>query len=269
MNFDNIVKLVKDAGIAKVKNFLNNDEVARVRIAISNFLEKKTHPKTHYPVRTSSLFIKLLKLDFNKFFSSKVLLKISKQRKMKEIADLIFEDQSQLTMIDAYKSPVSDTEVLSWHIDKAHDGVKVPILPFHHPDSCSIKFFIYLTNVGHNNGCTSYIPGSHKITYALRKGLYERKIRYSPHWKLCDLINFLNHSNNISYFKKYFEGTNVLDQFMEDVKKENLNNYDFNMSPGDAIIFDEGGVHRGSKTLINERIVLRYLFLRKKFFKNI
>ena len=56
---------------------------------------------------------------------------------------------------------------------------------------------------------------------------------------------------------------------MEHVKEENLNNYDFNMSPGDAIIFDEGGVHKGSKTLINERVVLRYLFLRKKFVKNI
>lgn len=265
MNFDDIAKLVRNIGIAKVKNFLSEDEVAKVKTAISNFLEKKTNPITHYPVTISSLAIKLLKLDFNKFFSSKILLKISKKKQMQKIADLIFNERSQLTMIDAYKSPVSNTEVLPWHIDRAHDGVKVPNLPFHHPDSCSIKFFIYLTNVGHNNGCTSYIPGSHKITYALRKGLYEKKIRYQPHWKLGDLINFINHNDNISYFKKYFNGTQALDQFMEHVKEENLNNYDFNMSPGDAIIFDEGGVHKGSKTLTNERVVLRYLFLRKKF----
>ena len=265
MNFDNIAKLVRDTGIAKVHNFLNEDEVARIKIAISNFLEKKTNPITHYSVKKSSLLIKLLKFDLEKFLSSIILLKISKQKKMKEIADLIFEEQSELTMIDAYKSPVSHAEVLPWHIDKAYDGAKVPYLPFHHPDSCSIKFFIYLTNVGHNNGCTSYIPGSHKITYALRKGLQEKKIKYSPHWKLHDLKNFINHIDNISYFKKYFNGTRILDQFMEDVKEENLNNYDFNMSPGDAIIFDEGGVHKGSKTLINERVVLRYLFFRKKF----
>ena len=32
------------------------------------------------------------------------------------------------------------------------------------------------------------------------------------------------------------------------------------MSAGDAIIFDEGGIHKGSKTSKNERIVLRYMF---------
>ena len=32
------------------------------------------------------------------------------------------------------------------------------------------------------------------------------------------------------------------------------------MNPGDAIIFDENGIHKGSKILENERIVLRFLF---------
>ena len=32
------------------------------------------------------------------------------------------------------------------------------------------------------------------------------------------------------------------------------------MSAGDAIIFDEGGVHKGSRTLRSERMVLRYLY---------
>jgi hypothetical protein len=36
------------------------------------------------------------------------------------------------------------------------------------------------------------------------------------------------------------------------------------MSAGDAIIFDEGGVHKGSKTLYSERMVLRYLYSIKK-----
>ena len=168
-------------------------------------------------------------------------------------------------MIDAYKSPISDKEVLPWHIDKAYEGAQIQSMPFHHPDSCCIKFFIYLTEVGPNNGCTSYIPGSHKITYALRKGIYEKKISYSPHWKLDDLIKFIEHHNNISYFKNYFQGSKILDQFLDNAKKDYRDKYDFRMSPGDAIIFDEGGVHKGSKTLINERIVLRYLFFRKKF----
>ena len=32
------------------------------------------------------------------------------------------------------------------------------------------------------------------------------------------------------------------------------------MSAGDAIIFNEGGVHKGSKTSKSERIVLRFMF---------
>ena len=265
MNSNHIAEIVKNTGIAQVKNFLSKEEIEKVKIAIDPFLRKKTDPQTHFPVKISSRIIKLLKLDLNKFFSTNILLKISQKKKMKKIADLIFKEESQLTMIDAYKSTISDKEVLPWHIDKAYDGVLVPNLPFHHPDSCCIKFFIYLTEVGPNNGCTSYIPGSHKITYALRKGLYEKKIRYSPHWKLNDLIKFVKSHKNLSYFKKYFYGTKILDQFLEDVKKRNTDNYDFRMLPGDAIIFDEGGIHRGSKTLINERIVLRYLFFRKKF----
>ena len=32
------------------------------------------------------------------------------------------------------------------------------------------------------------------------------------------------------------------------------------MNAGDAIIFNEGGVHRGSKTLYNKRMILRYMY---------
>ena len=96
-------------------------------------------------------------MDFNKFFSSNVLLKISKQKKMKNIADLIFKEESQLTMIDAYKSTISDKEVLPWHIDKAYDGAPVPNLPFHHPDSCCIKFFIYFIGLNISSFNSEYV----------------------------------------------------------------------------------------------------------------
>lgn len=35
------------------------------------------------------------------------------------------------------------------------------------------------------------------------------------------------------------------------------------MSAGDAIIFNEGGVHKGSKTSESERLVLRVMFNEK------
>jgi hypothetical protein len=39
--------------------------------------------------------------------------------------------------------------------------------------------------------------------------------------------------------------------------------FDFNATPGDLLIFDEGGLHRGTKPSSNERVVLRYLYSKK------
>ena len=51
-------------------------------------------------------------------------------------------------------------------------------------------------------------------------------------------------------------------EFIESGKDSN--EFDYKMSAGDAVIFDEGGVHKGSKTLYSERMVLRYLYSIKK-----
>ena len=119
-----------------------------------------------------------------------------------------------------------------------------------------------MTKVGSNNGCTSYIPGTNQITYALRKGIKEKKIKYSPHWLLKDLRNFVTKKENLEYFSNYFMDLNVINKFLEDTDfidtNVDCNKYDFEMSPGDIIIFDEGGVHKGSRILHNDRQVLRY-----------
>ena len=97
---------------------------------------------------------------------------------MKQFADLAFGKESYLNMIDSYYSPISNKEVLPWHVDQAYSGkIKIDEDEIVHPDQYSIKFFIYLSKVGSDNGCTSYIPGTNKITYALRKGIKERKIK--------------------------------------------------------------------------------------------
>ena len=56
------------------------------------------------------------------------------------------------------------------------------------------------------------------------------------------------------------EGMNIKTntEFVE--KGTDTTKFDYNMKAGDAIIFDENGMHKGSKTLGNERMVLRYFF---------
>ena len=44
---------------------------------------------------------------------------------------------------------------------------------------------------------------------------------------------------------------------------KNTSLFDFNASPGDLFIFDESGLHKGSKPSSNERIVLRYTYSTK------
>ena len=114
----------------------------------------------------------------------------------------------------------------------------------------------------------NYIPGSHQIGYAIRKGIYEGSIEYKPYWHLKDFRKILLYSKNINYFKNYFSNNNIIDKFIKDTRfiteNEDTFKYDYTASAGDMILFDEGGDHRGSKTLKNERMVLRFLYSIKK-----
>ena len=42
MNSNHIAEIVKNTGIAQVKNFLSKEEIEKVKIAIDPFLRKKT-----------------------------------------------------------------------------------------------------------------------------------------------------------------------------------------------------------------------------------
>ena len=74
------------------------------------------------------------------------------------------------------------------------------------------------------------------------------------------MLSVLDRAGSLSY-------KNLIVDFFKKIKfidkKRDSSIYDYSMSAGDAIIFDEGGVHKGSKTSINERLVLRYMFRTK------
>ena len=253
----------KKNGIIKIKNFLNQSEVEKVIRGVRPFLGSKGEKTTYFSNSFKKNLFKLFKFQFSKFLISNYLIKLSKEKEMNQFADLAFGQKSYLSMIDSYYSPISDKEVLPWHVDQSYSGKnQINDSEIVHHNQFSIKFFIYLTKVGSNNGCTSYIPETNKITYALRKGIKEKKIKYSPHWLLKDLRNFVMQKDNLQYFNNYFNDSNIIKKFLEQTDFINTNpeynKFDFEMSPGDIIIFDEGGVHKGSKILYNHRQVLRY-----------
>ena len=115
----------------------------------------------------------------------------------------------------------------------------------------------------------SYIPGSHRIGYAIRKSIYEKKISYQPYWNLVDFRKIL--FKNKQYFIEYLKDESILEDFFnktEPLLKDDINknnNFSYEAKAGSAIIFDEGGVHQGSKPQFNDRMVVRYLYSKKKF----
>ena len=232
VNSSEIENLYQEGFVLK-KNILDLNQIKKIKDIITSNNEGKGVKDSHYSVTIQSFIIKLIKFNYSKI------------------------------MVDGYYNKVQQNEILKWHSDQAYDGVK-KIDKIFHPDYFHLKFFFYLSEVGPNNGCTSYIPGSHKITHAVRSCLYEGKIDYEPFWEITDLVNVINKKNNYIHIVNKLgsekELINFLDKANLVLNKEN-SYFDFKASPGDLLIFNEGGIHRGSKPSLNERVVLRYLYL--------
>ena len=275
MNLD-INSDLKENGIAYLKNLLNKEEIEYIkkRVIFYDSKLRLTNTKVSsyrnfigFSKNQKSQLKKLLKLKFSLFLDSHFLLKMYKRKKLNKISDNYFSKKSFLNSVTGFYTPKSNEDVLPWHNDQAYGkNGKSKDHKFYNPDHIGLKCMIYLTDVDGGNGCTSYIPKSHKITYALRKGMYEKKILYTPYWSLKELASTVTLDRNLDYFKNYFKNTILLQNFLNDVKfieNNNTKQYDFSLKAGDAIIFDEGGVHKGSKTEFTERAVVRYTFSTK------
>jgi hypothetical protein len=265
---DNIIQQLKDEGVIKIPNFFNSEELDFTRKIINKYKAPKGDPMSYFSTNNKHLFYKILKFKFKKFLEDKKILSIAKEKKIGVLASQFFGEASYLKFIDGYYSPISNKDVLPWHTDQSYEGDEKNQTGYVNPDHGHLKFFIYLTKVSSNNGCMSYIPKSHKIGYAIRKGVYEGQLKYQPYFTIKDFRNFILLKENASYVKNHINNLDLYDNFLDDTHfaKEDgdTTKFDYEMSPGDAIVFDEGGVHKGSKSLINDRMVLRYLYSIKK-----
>lgn len=254
---------IKEKGIIKIENFLNPKELEDIKKIVAFYSAPKNDPKSYFPVNIRTLILKILKLDFSRFFHSLVLWNLKNKKKLDDFAKLFFNNQIKLNFIDAYYSKKSKNAILPWHTDQAYHGEK-NILNFNHPEKFFLKIFIYLTDVSANNGCMSYVPGSHKFGYAIRKAIYEKKIPYQPYWDINDFKKILK--DNLNFFQNSFD-PEVINKFLKDTdglenddNNTNKNLFCYSAKAGSAVIFDEGGIHQGSKPQHNDRMVLRYLY---------
>jgi ectoine hydroxylase-related dioxygenase (phytanoyl-CoA dioxygenase family) len=190
---------------------------------------------------------------------------LAKKLNLKETAEQILDSKVKLIRIDHFWSPQSNNPVIEWHVDNAYSGRK-DIKVFNKPDKQAIKFFFYLTNVSSDNGCLAYIPFSHKIAYALKKGIYERYIEYQPYWSLFDFRKIILKKENYNYIKKLVDEKIIIDflNTSELILSKKIDEclFDHKINKGGALIFDEAGAHKGSRTISNDRMVLRFFYQR-------
>lgn len=261
---------LKDKGFAIKRNVLNFKTISKIRFILEKNPEGKGVKENIYSIKFTSFLLNFLKLKIGKIIDSLYLIKLKNKLGLDTVSSIYFNDSVNLNQIDGYHNKKKIEDILPWHTDQAYGGKK-NVKKINSPDYLYLKFFFYLTKVGPLNGCTSYIPGSHKITYVIRSLLFEKEINYQPFWSLSDLINLIEKKENFHKIESKLKSKLYLESFLSIAKKclqkNNISEFDFSASPGDLLVFDEGGVHRGSSPSKNDRTVLRYLYKRKKINK--
>ena len=264
LNKNKIIQEIQENGITECLEFFNKDKFEAIeKILINNRCAKGTKQSFFYRAKGKFLLKKLFNFQLANFLDCLKLINLSKQLKLKELSSEIRGKQTKLFSIDSYFSEVSSNKVVDWHVDQGYSGNLKP-KQFLNPDHCAIKYFIYLTDVSSNNGCLGYIPGSHKILYFLKLGILNNKIKYKPYWKLNDLRNIVQDDYYRNYLEKKIK-KELIDSFLEQSSfiinsPHDTQEYDFALKKNSALIFDEGGVHRGAETLKTSRLIVRFIY---------
>lgn len=266
---DNIIHKVSEHGYVKIPNFLNKNEVqACIHMAKDKIKGSPLgSPDQYIAVTLKSLFIKLAKLDFKKFIQGISFLNIIRKRpELKKIINGVFKVENKLSFVDGYNLQVG--KGIDWHADKLNDDYLY---------NNRLLIFIYLTNVTPEDGCMGYIRKSHKITYQIKKGIIEKKIDIKnnietnipldgANFSLKFLKKIVTNEKNYKYLKDNLEDKQNLDNFINKIEsimsgESSKDSFD-EMKPGDAIIFDQRGIHGGTKSNVNDRIIVRMAYNR-------
>lgn len=268
-----VINKINAKGFCKLENFLEERDLNDIDLKLKNIKEYKIIKGDrigHYPCDTISIISSLIKLKFQKIFDSIHLNNFSNRYSLNKIADEYFKSKSKLKLIDSYFSPKSNEKIIDWHAD-------IPIDLPSNPDRYKkwqrhLKFFIYLTDVDHNNGCLAYLPESNKINKAITNLVLNKKIKINRFTELTRMREILLTNKELRYFLELDNeiGKEKLDIFIDNTKfveeDGDTTAFDINLKKGGMIIFDEFGFHRGSSPSLTDRVVLRFLYKPSYYF---
>ena len=262
INFNNITKSINEKGFHLCENFLKVEDIENLKKLLFYKAEKGSEAAV-ISFNKKKYLIDLLKLDFKNIILKRYIKKLINIYKLYNIAINILGENIELYNIDHYTSKKNSGMIIPWHTDQAYSGRR-EVKNFLNPDRAALKFFFYLSNVESNNGCLGYIPSSNKITYILKKLIYEKQIKYSPYWKLSDLRNLIQEKNINFILQKYISNEEIenflVNSSFSETHKKDTNEFDISSKEGSLLIFDEAGVHRGASLEKTDRLCLRFFF---------
>jgi hypothetical protein len=260
-------KTLRDKGFILKKNILNKKQIDKVKNLVKDEQEGKNTSRGYFPINFKTFLLKLIKLEFKKFYGGLYLMNIKSKMNLDKKAKDFFNAKCKLKLVDGYHNTPTVEDILPWHTDRAYYGYDPERLPL--PENIYLRFLFYLTSVGPKNGCTSYIPESHKITYAVRTLIFEKKIKQMPFRYPRELVELINYKNNYEIIAKRLESKKLIDDFLKNNKlaheSQKSHVYDFKANAGDVLIFNDGGYHRGSSPSISERVIFRYVYSNQQF----
>lgn len=272
-NFDrNIISEINTNGFCKIDNFFRDEDLKAIDLKLKKIKDKKIIKGDrvgYFPVDFKSFVINLLKLKFQQIFLGLQLINFSNKYHLNKIADEFFDSKTNLKHIDSYFSPISNEKIVDWHADIPTD---FPANPDNYKKwQRHLKFFIYLTDVDHNNGCLAYLPESDKINKAISKLVLKKIIKIDRFTELIKMRKILLNNKELrNLLELEIEiGKEKLDQFIENTKfienDGDTKSFDITLKKGGMIIFDEFGFHRGSSPALTDRVVLRFLYKPKYY----
>ena len=269
---EKIINNIQTNGFCKIDNFFKEEDLKNIDLKLKEIKEKKIvkgDAISYFPVDLKSYTIHLLRLKFQQVFQAIQLNNFSKNYSLGKIANKYFNGKTDLKHIDSYFSPISNEKIIDWHAD-------IPINLSTNPDKYKkwqrhLKFFIYLTDVDHNNGCLAYLPKSNKINKAISKLVLRKQIKIGRFTELTKMREILLYNKELRHLLELeIEiGKDKLDKFIDDTqfveKDGDTTLFDIKLKKGGMIIFDEFGFHRGSSPALTDRVVLRFLYKPKYY----
>ena len=139
-NLSEISEKVKNFGVIKKENWLDQEDIKKTKLIIEKINCAKGNNDGVFYLNLKFKIIELFKLKFEKIAYEKYFVNLSKKLGLKKIADQIFDFPAKLHRIDCYSNPISNAPVLDWHVDNAYSGQKV-VDKFLNPENSAIKFF--------------------------------------------------------------------------------------------------------------------------------